>query len=103
MIVERQKKDRHDGKTGIAVSGLLERQREGINDEKKTGTRKGAKDSLAGLAATLIPREYARPQTRADALSLTIVAAFHSLPFRRPTGLRNLGKSGQQRSQIDES
>lgn len=55
--------------------------REGINDgEAKRVLRE---DSVPGLAATLIPREYARPQTRADPLPSRRPFAFHSLPFRR--------------------
>lgn len=66
MIIDRQKKVRHDGKTEIAVSGLLRRKERNklrgnetrIKKEKERGGGAGKrvqrKDSLA---ATLIPRE----------------------------------------------
>lgn len=65
MIIDRQKKVRHDGKTEIAVSGLLRRKERNklrgnetrIKREKergRAGKRVQRKDSLA---ATLIPRE----------------------------------------------
>lgn len=66
MIIDRQKKVRHDGKTEIAVSGLLRRKERNklrgnetrIKREKEreggAGKRVQRKDSLA---ATLIPRE----------------------------------------------
>lgn len=67
MIIDRQKKVRRDGKTEIAVSGLLRRKERNklrgnetrIKREKErggegAGKRVQRKDSLA---ATLIPRE----------------------------------------------
>lgn len=63
MIIDRQKKVRHDGKTEIAVSGLLRRKERNklrgnetrIKREKGgAGKRVQRKDSLA---ATLIPHE----------------------------------------------